>query len=127
MVAENRFEKSFAASWGRNPHRLIGGWQPNLQVEWNDNTVIGGTGITLMTSDQDWDNATGRAAANYTGPLDWRIVLRRNRFEGGSGIGIGSRQSPHPTPTPTPAQTISSVLIEHNVLEAGACNLTTRP
>jgi hypothetical protein len=41
VVAENVFNGSFAASWGRNPHALFGGWQPNLQVEWNDNTIIG--------------------------------------------------------------------------------------
>jgi hypothetical protein len=41
VVAENIFNGSFAADWGRNPHVLFGGWQPNLQVEWNDNTVVG--------------------------------------------------------------------------------------
>ena len=32
VVAENMFDSCFAASWGRNPHKLVGGWQPNFQV-----------------------------------------------------------------------------------------------
>jgi hypothetical protein len=98
-----------------------------------------------MTSDQQWYNATAASTkaqsgqqwpsatatlpkavvANWTGPLDWRIVLRRNRFHGGGGIGIGSAwdaASPKHA-----AQTTSSVLVEENVLEDGACNVTVRP
>lgn len=60
VVAENHFVDSFAASWGMNPHNLVGGWQPNMQVEWLRNTVTGGTGITLMTSTQPVRNGVVR-------------------------------------------------------------------
>ena len=51
--------------------------------------MVGGTGITLMTSDQPLDAAGARINASYTGSLNWRVVLRGNEFEGGSGIGLG--------------------------------------
>eukprot|EP00729_Bicosta_minor_P015404 gene15404-28680_t len=85
VVAENVFNSSFAASWGRNPHNIFGGWQPNFQVEWMSNTVVGGTG-----------------------PLNWRIVLRGNRFHGGGGLQLGINSSF--------AQTAGNVLVDSNIL-----------
>ena len=129
VVAENKFDGCFAASWGRNPHMLIGGWQPNFQVEWVLNTVIGGTGITLMTSDQSL-TCVPEAANRYTcppgstinasfaGPLNARIVLRANLFEGGGGVQLAIESAQ--------AQTSSNVLVDSNLLQ-NTCNLTARP
>ena len=129
VVAENTFDGCFAASWGRNPHALVGGWQPNFQVEWVLNSVVGGTGIALMTSDQPL-TCVPRVAnkyrcgpgsiinASYTGPLNTRIVLRGNLFEGGSGIQLAIESAQ--------AQTNANILIDSNVLQ-NTCNLTTRP
>jgi len=139
VVAENRFENSFAASWGRNPHRLVGGWQPNLQTEWLGNTVVGGTGITLMTSDQPLAHPAPPAGpaplavatassinASYTGPLNWRVVLRGNRFHGGGGIQLGIGGAPSSTGE-VAAQTNGNVLVDSNWLGPGTCNLTSAP
>ena len=120
VVAENLLDGGFTASWGRNPHALVGGWQPNFQTEWLRNTVVGGTGITLMTSDQPLDAAGARINASYTGSLNWRVVLRGNEFEGGSGIGLGV------SGTFPVAQTNGNVLVDSNALRQ-TCNLTTRP
>ena len=143
VVAENTFNSSFAASWGRNPHNIVGGWQPNFQVEWLSNTVVGGTGITLMTSDQPLvpvlrgaldgggGSSGGTHAANlarktmkinasYTGPLNWRVVLRGNRFHGGGGLQLGINSS-------TSAQTAGNILVDSNILAPGTCNVTSRP
>jgi hypothetical protein len=130
VVAENVFDGCFAADWGRNPHALIGGWQPNFQVEWLRNSFPGGgTGITLMTSDQPLTCVPGpsnkyrcpsdsKINASYAGPLNTRIVLRGNVFEGGSGIQLGTESDQ--------AQTNANVLVDSNVL-VNTCNLTTRP
>ena len=129
VVAENAFDASFAASWGRNPHRLLGGWQLNFQVEWLRNVVTTGTGITLMTSDQPTSsrrgNGGGLAAAaainaSYKGSLNSRVVLRENIFDTGAGIKLGTA-SPDGA-----AQTNGNVLVDSNVLRA-TCNLTTGP
>eukprot|EP01044_Picomonas_judraskeda_P000385 COSAG03_NODE_17_length_21787_cov_46.088436_9_plen_829_part_00 len=129
VVAENLFDGCFAADWGRNPHALVGGWQPNFQVEWVLNTVVGGTGISFMTSDQPLTCTPGLANkyrcppgskinASYGGPLNNRIVLRGNVFEGGSGIQLAVESAQ--------AQTNANVLVDSNLLQ-GTCNLTTRP
>eukprot|EP01052_Picozoa_sp_SAG31_P003508 SAG31_NODE_136_length_23089_cov_8.825924_2_plen_898_part_00 len=124
VVAENHFEDSFAASWGMNPHNLVGGWQPNMQIEWLRNTVKGGTGITLMTSDQPIHN--GVVNASYNGSLDTRIVLRGNLFHGGGGVQLGlSNQNPNPKYSHITS--LGNVLVDSNVLSDGACNLTTQP
>jgi hypothetical protein len=57
--------------------------------------------------------------------MDWRIVLRRNVFQGGGGIEIGMPFAP--SAASHNAQTISSVLIEGNTLTDGACNVTAKP
>ena len=126
VVAENAFDASFAASWGRNPHHLLGGWQLNFQVEWLRNVITAGTGITLMTSDQPMlshGNSSGGPAAinaSYTGSLNSRIVLRGNVFDTGSGIALGTATASGA------AQTNGNVLVDSNVLRA-TCNLTTGP
>eukprot|EP00037_Helgoeca_nana_P022329 m.227956 g.227956 ORF g.227956 m.227956 type:complete len:886 (+) comp25960_c0_seq1:298-2955(+) len=149
VVAENVFVNSFAASWGRNPHHLVGGWQPNLQTEWLGNTVMGGTGITLMTSDQPLlappEPTSGHAPsasaaapqpgaggtprsinASYSGPLNWRVVVRGNRFYGGGGIQLGVSASPSSTGE-VAAQTNGNILVDSNWLGPGTCNLTSAP
>ena len=121
VVAENHFEGSFASTWGMNPHNLVGGWQPNLQVEWLRNTVTGGTGITLMTSSQPVHKNV-----SYTGSLDSRIVVRGNVIDGGGGVQLGLA-NPNPNPVYSHTTSLGNVLIDSNVLKGGACNLTTRP
>jgi hypothetical protein len=131
VVAENLFDGCFIADWGRNPHALVGGWQPNFQVEWIRNHVVAGTGITFMTSDQPLTCVPGpvnkykcpvgtKINATYAGPLNNRIVLRGNVFEGGEGIQLSTQ------PYCADAQTNANVLIDSNVLN-GTCNLTTHP
>ncbi len=126
VVAENVFEDSFAASWGMNPHNLIGGWQPNFQTEWLRNTVSGGTGITLMTSDQLKDVRSGVVNSSYAGPLDNRIVLRGNTFRGGGGVQLGTVTSSR-SPGFATISSAGNVLIDSNILAGGACNLTLHP
>lgn len=124
VVAENAFDASFAASWGRNPHRLLGGWQPNFQVEWLSNTITGGTGITLLTSDQPTVGSGGGGVpiinASFTGPLNSRIVLRANSFQSGSGVELGTAS------ISGSAQTSGNVLVDSNILKA-TCNITLGP
>ena len=66
VVAENAFVNSFAASWGRNPHSLTGGWQPNFQTEWLRNDVAGGM-LPLMTSNQPLATTGSHINASYNG------------------------------------------------------------
>jgi hypothetical protein len=124
VVAENHFADSFAASWGMNPHNLVGGWQPNMQVEWLRNTVKGGTGVTLMTSDQPVHN--GVVNASYGGSLDTRIVVRGNVFDGGGGVQLGL-DNQNPNPKYSHITSLGNVLVDSNTLSGGACNLTTQP
>ena len=131
VVAENLFDDCFVADWGRNPGPLVGGWQPNFQVEWIRNHVVAGTGITFMTSDQPLTCVPGpvnkykcpvgtKINATYAGPLNNRIVVRGNVFDGGEGIQLSTQ------PYCADAQTNANVLVDSNVLN-GTCNLTTHP
>ena len=105
-----------------------------MQVEWLRNTVQGGAGITLMTSDQHCSvgarscgvGSDGIVNASYTGSLDSRIVVRGNVFEGGGGVQLGLANI-NPNPKHSTITSLGNVLVDSNVLGGGACNLTTRP